>query len=410
MGRPEIVDELAAAEWVGDERQGDEVLLYTIHDGGQVPRDLFGDRSEEVLGRPEVLAAYHAERDWGANLIAAELARRLGLSGYLRVNLARVVLDYGRLPGHSGVKARHLQRYCFFPPLGELLPEQQKYELLERYYDPISRQLGLHALDTKITIAVHTYDKYGATGTLRPEVSLLSRLLEYSAESTLPPDVFDPLFPPDLCEEATSHRGLVYQILQNLERGGHKTALNYPYLMPAGATEMRGQVWFFFRHLRRRFLQEHPETRAEEPYRLVWLMLLDVDQRSANAARLRGFLHRYHGAPAAEQELFHEAREAYLAIKSFLEENRAELVDGYRESSERPSSLGLEVRKDLLCQVDADRAETRLREDAETTAYDIAFRIAEAARSFLEEEDLTEEVLASLGARQGLLQPAHKPL
>lgn len=408
MGRPEIVDELVAAEWVGEERQGDEVLIYTIHDGGQVPRDLFGERSEEVLERPEVLAAYHAERDWGANLIADQLARRLGLSGYLRVNLARVVMDYGRLPGQSGGNARHLQRYCFFPPLSELFGEQRKYEILESYYDPISRQIGLHALDTKITIAVHTYDKYGGTGTLRPEVSLLSRLLEYSAESTLPPDVFDPLFPPGLCEEATSHRGLVYQILQNLERGGHKTALNYPYLMPAGATEMRGQVWFFFRHLRRRFLQESPETKELLPYRLVWLMLLDVDHRSADAARLRGFLHRYHGAPADEQELFYEAREAYHAIKSFLEENRAELVDGYRESSARPSSLGLEVRKDLLCEVDADRAKTRLRGGARATAYDIAFRIAEAARKFLEEEDLAEEVLASLGARRGLLQPTHK--
>jgi hypothetical protein len=400
----EIVDDLVAAEWVGEdpEDSDDKVLLYTIHDGRQIPRHVFGEQTEEILARPEVAAAYASERDWGANLVASELAGRLGLSGYLRVNLARVVMDYGRLPGSSGPKARHLQRYCFFPPLVDILSEQQKYEILERYYDPISEQIGLHALKTKITIAIHTYDKHNVSGTLRPEISLLSRLLEYSAESTLPPDVFDPLFPPALCEEATSDRGLVYQILQNLERGGHQTALNYPYMMPAGATEMRGQVWYFFRHLRRHFLYAFPETRKLQPHRVVWQMLLDVDQRSADGARLKGFLHRYHGAPEDERALFLEAREAYHTIKQFLEEHYHELVHDYRESSERPSSLGLEVRKDLLCDVDKDRGEVTLKSDAQIMAHDIAFRIAAATHSFVEEEELMEEVLDGLNVRQGL--------
>jgi hypothetical protein len=402
MMQPEFVDKLNPVEWIGGEQGEDKVFVYTIHDGGQVPRDLFGDRTEEIFARPEIAAAYFAERDWGANLIAAELARHLGLAGYLRVNLARIVMDFGRLPGSSDEKARHLLRYCFFPPLAGHFSEQQKYDLLETHYDAISQRIAIHSLDTKITLAVHSYDELNETGTLRPEISLLSRLLEYSAESTLPPDVFDPLCPPDLLEEAASHRGLTYQILQSLERGGHQTALNYPYLMPAGATEMRSQVSFFFRHLRRHFLQAFPETRDELAFRLVWRMLLDVDQRYADAARLRGFLHRYHGAPEGHRETFLEAREGYAKIKHFLEDN-APLVDDYRNSSERPSSLGLEVRKDLLSTIDRERGEVRPRSDAQLMAHDIAFRIAEPALSFLEEEELVEEVIDNLGVRRGML-------
>ena len=394
--RPEIVDRPDAVEWIGAPRTTDEVLVYTIHDGAAVPRHLFGDRSEEILGRPEIRRAFVAERDWGADLVAGQLARALGLGGFLRVNLARLVMDYGRLPGSSHGKVRHLHRYSFYPPFGDLLSEQQKYDLLEHYYDAVSQAIGLAAIDKRITFAVHTYDRFNATGTVRPDVSLLSRLLEYSAESTLPPDVFDPLCPPDLCEEATAHRSLTYQMLHDLERGGHRTALNYPYLMPVGSTEIRGQVWFFFRHLRRKFLERRPETRHEAAFQLVWQMLLDVDQRSAEGARLRGFLHRYFGAPKGQQRLFLKAREAYAEIKAFLDANRRELVERYRLSPQRPSSIGIEVRKDLFYDLDADAGRVRERPEAGELAADIAVRMAGAVRRFLDEETLTRRMLRTI--------------
>ncbi len=396
MSRPEIVDQLQAMQWVGEERRDDEVLIYVIHDGRQLPRHLLGDRSEDVLARPEIQAAYLRERDWGANFVASHLVKQLGISGYLQVNLARFVMDYGRFPGDSDARAEHLLRYCFNPPFSELLTQEQKYDLLERHYDVISQGIARRAMGKKITMSIHTYDAVGASGSKRAEVSLLSRLLEQRPDSTLDPSVFDPLFPAILCEDSTCHRALIYQMLLNLERGGHRTAINYPYLMPAGSLEIRGQAWFFFRRLRSRFYQELPAKAREDAYRLVWRMLLDVDHRSADAARLRGFLHHYHGAPKGQKKLFLKAREAYKKIKGFLEANHLELVDSYRYSKERPSCLGIEVRKDLLCDLDADRGRINLRSDADFMAHDIARHIAEAIRAFLEEEEMMADLVGSL--------------
>ena len=75
MMQPEIVDNLKVVEWVGDVKASDKVLLYHIHDGTQVPRQLFGDQTEEIFSRPEIAKAYYNERDWGADLVTAELAR-----------------------------------------------------------------------------------------------------------------------------------------------------------------------------------------------------------------------------------------------------------------------------------------------------------------------------------------------
>ena len=393
---PDIVETLEAVEWVGEERADDAVLIYVIHDGGKVPRSLFekpgGPCCEEIFERPEIRRAYLLERDWGAHRVAAALARRLGLGGYLRVNLARVVMDYGRFPGDTQAKTPHLLRASFYPPISPLLSEQQKSDVLSEYYDPISRAIGERAIDKKVTIAIHTYDRFNASGTERPEVSLLSRLLEHGPESVLPPNVYDPLFPPSLCEVTTSHRSLIYQMLLNLERGGLQTALNYPYLMPSGATEIRGQVWFFFRHLRRHFLRIHPETRDQAAYRLVWEMLFDVDHRSANAFRLRGFLHHFYAPPSRRKRLFLNAREAYTHLREFLDGRREELVREYRHSPDRPSSLGIEVRKDILAEIDPDRLLARPRDDAEYRADDIARHISGAVLAFLDEEILLDEL------------------
>ena len=72
---PLVVDRLEAAEIVGADRPGEEVLVFTIHDGNQVPAFLFGEHTREVLARPDVSRAYVSERDWGANLVARAIAR-----------------------------------------------------------------------------------------------------------------------------------------------------------------------------------------------------------------------------------------------------------------------------------------------------------------------------------------------
>ena len=404
LARPEITDPFTAAEIVGEDRPEEDVLVFTIHDGGQVPRHLLGERTEEVLARPEVADAYVKERDWGANMVARELARELGLGGYLRINLARVVMDYGRFPGSSGPEATYLRRSAIFPPLHEILPEGAKHEVL-RYYDSISSSLTRRLPNKRVNLAIHTYDGVNASGEERPDVSLVSRLLEYQIDSTVPPDVFDPLFPAILCE-ATCHRALAYQALVNLEHGGYYSALNYPYVMPVGSLEIRAQVWFFFHHLQRHFEEAFPETRKSLAHGLVWSMLHDVIRRSWEGELLRGYLHRYREAPLHAQDLFAEARKAYFGIRDFLAAHRDELVDAYRYSAARPSCLGIEVRKDLLCEIDPGSRGVRLRSGAESVARDMARCIARAVRRYLEREEARPTAPARTPSGVGEAVPA----
>jgi hypothetical protein len=363
---------------------GDDVLVFTIHDGDQLPRRILGERTEEVLERPEVKMAHLQERDWGANLVAGHLAREAGLEGHLQVNLARLVLDFGRFPGSSAEGEAYLLRHALYPPFEHFLDEDVKQEILARYYDGISNDVVQHFADKRVTIAVHTYDDENQTGTERPELSLVERSLEYQQSSTVPPYVFDPLFPPILCE-STSHRILTYRMLLDLERGGYRTVLNYPYVMPMGSVEIRAQVWFFFRHVRDAFLGEYPGRRDDPAYQRVWQMLLDVNRRSSDAERLRGYLHRYRDAPRGDEQLFVEARRAYGEVSRFLAAHRRRLVDDYRFSPARPSCLGIEVRKDLLYHVDLKKRTAEPRADADRTARQIARTMAPAIRGFLEE-------------------------
>lgn len=375
---PEITEHLEPVEYVPVETRGpapasqdEDILVFTIHDGHQVPRHLWGDRTEEVLARPEVHQAYIHERDWGANRVAENLARQLGLSGYLRINLARFILDFGRFPGISAVGQDYLHRRCMYPPVEHLLSEEAIHQVLARYYDGISTTLTRHFATKRITLGVHTYDELNATGTERPKISLVTRSLEYQEHSTLSPHVFDPLFPPILCE-ATSDRALTYQILLDLEKAGHHTALNYPYTMPEGSVEIRAQVWFFFRHLRRQFTRTFPDSIDRPEYQRVWQMLLDVTRRSPDSQQLRAFLHLYRAAPRGLEKTFTKARAAYARIQEFLGTHRHALVEEFRYAPERPSCIGIEVRKDQLCWIDAERGMVEPHPQADAFAQEVS--------------------------------------
>ena len=406
LPRPQLVDSLDALERVPVTHDANPatdpggVLVFTIHDGDAFPRHLFGQRSDEVLDDPEVRQSYVLERDWGANLVARHLARELGQESYLKVPLARLVLDFGRFPGISSIGEKYLLRHSIFPPLQNLLAEEARHNLLSRYYDTMSQNLVQHFADRRLTLAVHTYDHRNRTGTPRPEVSLVTRSLSYQEMSEMPPFIFDPLFPHILGEQ-TTHRKLSYQIALDLENLGWPCALDYPYLMPEGSVEIRAQVWFYFRFLRRRFTEAHPHTQEQQAYQRVWQLLLDVVRRSAPCERLRAYLHRYREAPPGSEELFAEARKAYGEIARFQAEHRDELVDGYRlDPRQRPSCLGLEVRKDLLCEMDHQGLPLRLRPDADRVAAEIAGSIAGSVRSYLAELD-AEDASASLDASEG---------
>ena len=400
--RPTVVDAFDPLEWVTVEpadasratgaladaqdadAQSANPLVFTIHDGACFPRHLFGDRTDEVLERPEVLAAHGRERDWGANLVARHLARELGTGGYLRVNLARMVMDFGRFPGVSSRGEQYLLRHAIFAPLQDMLSGGARHEILSRYYDSISSALVQHFAHRKITLGVHTYDRHNKSGTVRPELSLISRSLSYQQTSSLPSTIFDPLFP-HILGESTADRRLVYRMALALELSGRRTALDYPYTMPEGSVEMRAQVWFFFRHLRDAFLTQHPETRDQPAYQRVWQMLLDVVRRSVDCERLRAYIHRYRETPVGSELLFAEARTAYEAIARFFEANRSELVDDYRFSPARPSTLGVEVRKDLLVELDDQQMPLGFRPEADSLAGEIATTLSAGIRDHLAE-------------------------
>ena len=198
----------------------------------------------------------------------------------------------------------------------------------------------------------------------------------------MPPYIFDPLLPPELFE-ATCERLMTYRALADLEQGGWYTALNYPYIMPEGSVEIRAQVWLFFRYLRREFTRAFPETRDRPGHQRVWQLLLDVIRRSTDAERLRGYLHRYRQPPHGLEKVFAEARRGYGEIGRFLDEHRDELLAGYTFAGERLSCLGIEVRKDLFCEIDRERRVVRRRPDAEDNARRIAQGIAPAVRAYL---------------------------
>ncbi|MEL7062048.1 MAG: N-formylglutamate amidohydrolase [Acidobacteriota bacterium] len=376
--RPEITDHHEPIEWVAfDDAPGgeDEVLVYTIHDGGRVPRHIWGERTDEVLDLEPLREAFVRERDWGADRVASHVARRLGLSGFLRVDLPRFVLDFGRFPGVSTRGDAYLLRRSIFPPVENLLDEATIHRLMREIYDRISTVLTERFARSRLTFAIHTYDRHNASGTLRPEISLVERSMTYQRDSSLPPYTFDPLFPA-LLLESTCDRLVTYRLLLELERAGWHAALDYPYSMPEGSVEIRAQVWFFFRHLREHFVAARPETSADGAYQRVWQMLLDVNRRLGDCERLRAYLHRYRDAPPGQEELYRAARQAYGEIGTFLAARREELVDGWRFSAERPGCFGIEVRKDLLIESVDDVLAPRA--DADETADAIARHVATA--------------------------------
>lgn len=319
------------------------LLIHTVHDGGVFP-DAYRRRLD-----PEVLeTAYIRERDWGANLVAESIARQAGLAGYGRVNIARALLDFNRFPGSTPPGTDHpLERLAINPPFADLLSHSEKMELLD-VYDAISDRYERLLPDQLILIGVHTYDEHNPSETSRPHLSIVNQPLGYHRDAQMSYGVFDPIYP-DVLGESTSSRILRDRMSLNLERAGFRVSSNHPYALPDGSIEVRSQVWFFFSFLRRRFLDARPDTADDAAFSLVWRMLLNTNLRQAEPEALRGFLHRYRTATADQAELFNRALAAYETICAFV---TPELVREYRRSPDRPSSLALEVRKDLLCEFD----------------------------------------------------------
>ena len=323
------------------------ILVDVIHDGDYIPEEFLVDAKGQPIAFEGFANEYWLERDWGACLVAQAMSRHLGLAGYHRVNVARVLMDFGRFPGITHQDAPHLDRYAINYPFSSWLSFGQKRRVLETLYDEISVQIDKVVRGTITKVAVHTYDQHNRSGTERPDISICTQPDSYNADSALPFGVFDELYP-DILAECTSDRLLRDRVSLTFEKAGFRVAHNYPYTLPDGSIEVRSQVWAFFRYLWRKFEQSHPHTAQMTGFRLVWNMLFDTNLRSSDSETLRSYLYMFRRAPPGRQKEFSAAQEAYEQISAFVRQRRSELVRGYQRSPERLSSIGIEVRKDLV--------------------------------------------------------------
>jgi len=363
-----------------DDEHKKRLLVDVIHDGDVIPEELLRDVHGQPFDHQAITDAYAHERDWGAALVAEHLVKELGLDGYLHVNIARVVMDFGRFPGVTPKDASHLDRRAINYPFSELLSHQQKKRVLEHYYDRISDGYERLVGQTNIKIAIHTYDTHNDSGTRRPPLSILTRCVGYQVLNEMPFGVFDPLYP-DILGMFTADRILRDRLSLTLEKEGYSVEHNYPYLLPDGSVEVRSQVWNFFLHLRESFERAHPETQGRPGFNAVWDMLADTNLRSSESESLRSYLHFFRRVPSDVEERFEEARVAYAAICRFLEEEGHDFVDAYRKDPHRPSAIGVEVRKDLVYEFDERGHPLRPKPEA---AKRIAAVLANGLRRYFE--------------------------
>jgi len=379
----EFVRVRSSAESPLPHRYRGRLLVHTVHDGSALPREFrYHSNGKPVVDLEQLQQLYVQGRDWGANLVAHKLASALGVSGYARCRIARVLLDFNRFPGSTPPGTRDpLERLSISKPFNTALSHAQKLRLLEGYYDRISDLIEEQILTGKlIMIGVHTYDEHNPSQTKRPDCSLITTPGCYQREARMPFGLFDPLYP-DVLAESSCSRVLRDRISLNLERSGYRVSHNHPYPLPEGGMEVRAQVWYFFDYVRQRFEREFPATQSRSAYRLVWMMLLNTNLRLAEAESLRGYLHRYRKVLKGQERRFEDARRAYERVADFV--RNSSVITDYRRSSRRPSNIAFEVRKDLVCSLQDGRLED-LTPEQEQNATQIGRVVAKAIRTYLE--------------------------
>lgn len=373
----------------------DRLTIDVIHDGCHVPAPFYEDALKSGASKEEIERRYVLERDWGAELVASHLASALHLRRYHRINIARVLLDFGRFPGSTPPGADFLNRLAINLPFSEHLSYEHKREVLESYYDPISERMEEAISGKLIKIAVHTYDVRNPTRTQRPPVSIITRSRALQEDFQLPVGLFDPLYPDELAQ-FTADRILRSRVALTLEEAGVHVEDNFPYPLPEGSVEVRSQVWFFFRHLRRVYEAAHPRephSGNEHPRDVVFQMLLDTNLRSSRSEALRSYLHSYRQTSHLMGVDFIAARKEYEQLAAFVEKEGHELITQFRTSPDRTSSLAIEIRKDLVVDFENGRP-VRLRPD---DAQFIALTIASGIRTYLTYDRETRRDAEKLG-------------
>lgn len=314
-----------------------------IHSGYCVPPDFYNRFKGDEAG---LIEAYNTERDWGADFVAQALTAQLGLSGYYRVNTARVFVEVGRFPQRLYRRPsltpldQPFNRIAFTEPYSARLNDEEREAALSAYYDPACDVLEQLVATKRVKIAIHTYDATNQSGTPRPEVSLIHIPKDYQDNSCLPEGAFDPLFPHALAESTASPK-LVYLLALTLQKGGVHAFTNLPYTLPAGSIEVRANVWHYMQHLRQQYEHSYPDYQQSEPHQQIWQMLSNTNARRVTTRQLRAQLQRANGTDST-------LHQAYKHIQQFTEEQGETRVNTYKYAPNRPDFLAIEVRKDLL--------------------------------------------------------------
>ena len=362
------------------------INVDVIHDGESLPQAF---SLPEQLNPEQLNKVFIKERDWGAELVAQHLASALHLPTYFKVNTARALVDFGRFPGVTSTAATHMERFAINPPFASLLNHDQKQAVLLEHYDEISRNLEQALATTKLKIGIHTYDKRNPSASRRPEVSIITRPYGHQHLEANPIPAFDPLCPFDIVE-CTADRLLRARIGLELERAGIHTADNFPYSLPEGSVEVRAQVWFFFKHIREAYLTSDRMGHlgiSIDSAQLVWDMLLDTNLRSAQSDTLRNFLHAFRTPPKERSSMYFEARRLYQDLSQFVESNRQHLLSAFDFDQGRPSTILIEVRKDLVWHFENGVPTTPKPENARRIARTISNAIIRYLKEDLVERD-----------------------
>lgn len=357
---------------------GKKVLVYTIHDGNLIPPSVAAE-----LGGGD-LEGFVDDRDWGADLVAHSLAWALGLPGFYRVGVARNCLDFGRLPRvtQKHNTRTHAGRGAIHYPLADKLSRHAHAGLLGLYEtisDGLEKAIWLtlngdigparvadvlrqdealgesawshDACDASglVMLGIHTYDEAGPALERRPKVSLIYRPESLVSQGFLTPGLFDPLYPSRLAE-FTADRMLIRRLGLVFEREQLPTADNHVYRLPDGSVELQSQAWLFFRYLQQEFHREQADSAPRE-FAELWAMLRNASSRRLETVRGMAVLHQHSPSDDAER-----LGRQYESIQRWAELERkpngshlgGTVVDRYRLSPLRPSSLAIEFRKDLV--------------------------------------------------------------
>jgi hypothetical protein len=359
----------------------DKVAVFAVHDGQGIPKR-FRERADgtPIVDPVALEREFVHARDWGANLVSEQVASALGLRSYATCRVARALLDFNRFPGSTPPDSEDpLEALAIGPLFGRALDHRQKTDVLESLYDRISAEIEALIGDRLIALSIHTYDEAHRSLNKRAHISIINLALSYQRNARLPFGVFDPMYPDYLAESSCS-RILRDRMSLNFERSGFRVTHNHPYALPDGCIEMRSQVWHFFRYVQRRFEAEHPEHAGDPAYARVFTMLTDTNLRLTEAEELRSFLHRFRRPPEDRRPELLAALAAYEQVAAFV--RGSSVIADYRRSPMRPSSIVIEVRKDLVCSFDAAGLPLPPNEKQLAVARKIAQAIAGAIHTY----------------------------